>query len=269
MNTSSDDQGFILLSAVMIAAVLATIALGILATTRRLANDGARIVSDIELRAACESGLSRMIAIFSNTSDPLRKQLWPDGRAVSWRFEDTELTLRVQAESGKLDLNTGDRDHIAAVLNSAFKPAVAAAIMTKVDATRTNHSRIESVAAVLTPIDRMNRTRDALERLFTVMTAQRGVDPWSAPELILHTIPNISEDALQRIIDAKRGDQILPAGEFAEGIRSYFAAQRPIYTFRTEARSRQGRVGAMQALAGFDDRQRFHIYSWEIAGRYQ
>jgi type II secretory pathway component PulK len=249
-----EDDGFALISVVMLAAMIAALAIGITASTRRIAYESDNLARTIETRALTEAGLNRIIAAYLNRGDPLRERLKPDGRAVPWDFAQESLSLSVQAESGKLDVNAAGREQIAAVLNELL-PAPAA-ILRRIDEARAARARIASLAALLSPLERMSARRDALERHFTVMTEQRGIDPATAPVLTLQAL--LPPEQRDRMIEARERGAALPVGPEA---RTMFVNERPIYTIRAEVRSPQ-RAGAMRAVIGFDERGRMSVYAW-------
>jgi hypothetical protein len=251
-----EDDGFALVSVVMLAAVIAALTIGITAATRRIAYQSDHLAQAIETRALTEAGLNRIIAAYQNRDDPLRERLKPDGRPVPWDFARENLTLSVQAESGKLDLNAAGREQIATLLAEVLPAPAPAAILQRVDEARAGRARVGAPAALLSPLERMSVRRDALERHFTTLTEQRGVDPATAPERVLRALlPPAEHD---RMIEARARGAAPPIGPQS---RALFVNERPIYTFRAELRAPH-RAGAMRAVVGFDDRGRMSVYAW-------
>lgn len=259
----SAEDGFALVSVVMLAALIAALVIGILGSTRRIAYETDRAAAVVETHALGEAGLNRIIAAYLNRGDPMRGPLRPDGRPVSWEFAGHELILSVQAESGKIDVNAGDRTHIEAVLSGLLAAPSAAGFLRRLDEARANHARVHSVASLLSPFERMMSTRDDLERHFTVMTEQRGIDPATAPILTLQALPHLSVEQRARLV-AAREQADADAFELPPAARQMFSTERPIYTLRAEARSLK-RAGAMRAVVGFDEKGNISVYSWGVA----
>src|SRR5438105_1099193 len=101
----SADSGFALVSVVVICALIAILAIGLTTLVRRLATESAVVTLDAEAKAGTEAGLNRIIMAYLRPGDPLRAVLVPDSRPIVWPFAGKTLSLQVQAESGKLDLN--------------------------------------------------------------------------------------------------------------------------------------------------------------------
>jgi hypothetical protein len=247
----------------MLAALIAALVIGILASARRLAYDTDRVAAAIETRALAEAGLNRIIAAYANRGDPLRERLRSDNRPVAWEFAGKSIVLRVQAESGKLDLNAGDRSHIDRVLAALVPPSAHDRILRQIDEARAGDVRITSIASLLSPFERMASRRDELENHFTVMTGQRGVDPATAPILVLQTLPHLSSEQLERLIAVRQGDEEL-RWEIPAEARPMFVPERPIYSLRAEPISPKY-AGAMRAIVSFDERGRALVYSWGMA----
>jgi hypothetical protein len=260
------EGGFALVSVVVVAMVIAALAVGLTALVRSAATESAVLRADAEARAGTEAGLNRIILAYARSGDPLRAALAPDGRPIAWEFAGRRLTLRAQAESGKLDLNAADRDHIGAVASRLFaEPEARARVLARIDAARIARERIAAVAAVLTPLDRMTARRDDAEAHFTVMTDQRGVDPATAPLLVLETMPFLSDEARGAIVAARRAGTPIGLDNLGAAARQ-FVPERPIYTFRAETAAGFDRAGALQAVVSFSERGGFLIHAWALAG---
>jgi type II secretory pathway component PulK len=266
-SAETDDRGFALVSVLVVAASIALLALGLMGLVRELATATASLRDEAENKAALEAGLNRIILAFTRTDDPLRAQLIPDGRPVSWASDGKELTLRVQAESGKLDLNAADREHIAAVVHRFLEEVDARAqFLARLDAMRAAGKPIVAVAQMLSPFDRMTDARDRAESYFTVLTNQRGVDPATAPTVVLDTMPRIS-DATRRAILAARAERQHPSAlAIPSAEMRLFVSEKPVYTFKAETGPGFLRAGAMRAVVGFSSRNEMAIYAWGPAG---
>jgi hypothetical protein len=259
----SDDRGFALVSVLFIAILIALLASTMLVMVRVLANDSNMFVSEITARYATEAGLNRAILAFSRSGDPLRELMIPDGRPVRWDFHGRSVVLRAQAESGKLDLNAGEKGHITELLGRLIDdPRVRQSVLANIDEARSRGARITSIAAAVPVPDRLFWSLDALAANFTVFTNQLGFDPMTAPTLVLETMPGLTEEARRLITNARERDQPLPLGRIPGSVARGFAAERPIYTFHVETSTGFVRAYAMLAIAGFDDQGDVSIYAW-------
>ena len=261
----ADDRGFALVSVILVTLCIALLALGLLGLVREVATGSARLRDEAEIKAASEAGLNRIILAFTRVDDPLRAKLIPDGRPVTWTFGGKDLILRVQAESGKLDLNAADREHIAAVVRRLIEdPGGQARFLASLDAARASGKPIASVAQMLSALERMTNVRDRAESFFTVLTNQRGVDAASAPAIVLDTMPALSDEMRRAIHAARAAGQNLSALATPEMRR--FVSQKPFYTFKAETGPGFMRAGAMRAVVGFSSQNEIEIHAWEPAG---
>lgn len=260
-----DERGFALVSVLIICSLIALLTLSFSTFVRGIASDSAKFSSDIRIRSLAEAGLNRMILAYAQTGDPLRTALFPDGRPVPWSFGGAKLTLRVQAESGKLDVNAADRPHIAALASRVFEnPDQQGRFLNTLDAARTSGGRIDSIASLLGPFDRMTATRDVAEQHFTVTTNQRGFDMLTAPALVIRTMPALPETLADRIIASRTEGQPPPMEQLPPSLAQRLVTERPIYTFRADVTLDTGRVGAMRAIVGYSERGEISIYSWTV-----
>lgn len=260
----SGDRGFALIAVLLMGLVVGGILIALQLQTSQLAQEAANHEDEIVLDACLSAGLNRMVFAYAAQDDALRPNLVPDGRIVPWSFAGKTLLLSVRAESGKWDLNVGDRSHIAILVDRMF-PKQAAHVMSEIDAVRSARKRLTSVAAVLEPWDRMTERRTLFERYFTVATDQNGVDPMTAPVETMLAFPEISAFQAAELIRAREANAGLPNGLTA-AVTRYFAAEKPIYTFRAEASQGFRRRGAIEALVSFSEQRNFSIYSWTRTG---
>src|SRR5580704_15639386 len=164
----ANDRGFALVAVVFVATIVAGLAVALLLLAQHTAQQGNDVVLEVENRAAGEAGLNRIILAYARPGDALREQLAGDGRPVEWEFAGKRLVLRAQAESGKLDLNAGPRDHIGALAQRLFgEPEALARFLGRLDEARSQGQSITSVLMLLSPFDRMKARRDLMEAHFT------------------------------------------------------------------------------------------------------
>jgi hypothetical protein len=259
----SGDRGFALASVLVLAILISLLALTLMTLSRLLAIEGSAIATEARARGSAEAGLNRAILAFARQGDALRETLIPDGRAVEWEFHEATLILRAQAESGKLDVNAGDRAHIAALMERVVEGQDRRfQILARLDDARQRGGGIRSLAELLPPFDRMTGLLDVFTRYFTVLTDQRGIDPATAPAVIVETLPGLSGDVQQRILEARATGRALPFVDIPAVVAQNFAAQRPIYRFSARVRSNGDRIMAMAATVGFSEQTGISVYAW-------
>lgn len=83
-------------------------------TARVEAIQGSALRAQVAGRLAAEAGIE-LAALRMADSDPQRRW-YPDGRPQAFRFEGYDIEVRVQDESGKVDLNAADTSLLAALL---------------------------------------------------------------------------------------------------------------------------------------------------------
>ena len=264
---AANDRGFALVAVVFVATIVAGLAVALLLLAQHTAQQGNDVVLEVENRAAGEAGLNRIILAYARPGDSLREQLVGDGRPVEWELAGKKLVLRAQAESGKLDLNAGPRDHIAALTQRLLpEPDALSRFLARLDEARSQGRLITSVLTLLSPFDRMTARRDVMEAHFTVLTGQRGFDPRTAPQAVIETAPGLPDEVKQDILDARgAAGQAFDAGRIAFVPAQTFVSEKPVYTFRVEMASGFERAAAMAAQVGFSDRGRFFVYAWATA----
>lgn len=111
MRPSAREAGYASIAAVILIAVLATIAGGLVTQSRSLADDVAADIEQARLAAAADAGLALAL-------DGLlvgdRAGRWSiDGRDRHLRFDGTRLTIRIEDERGKVPLNLLDEESAA------------------------------------------------------------------------------------------------------------------------------------------------------------
>jgi hypothetical protein len=263
----SDDRGFALIAVIIGSAIVATLALTLLTYSRTLSSASALYAADIETRSWAESGLNRILLAYSRPDDPLRQRLNPDGRPVAWDYHGRTVTLSVRAESGKIDVNAGDRNHIARLLSLLIDSSqLRSIILDRIDAARSGGENIRSVAEILPPFERMTSVRDRLDSYFTVYTNQTGIDVATAPSLVIETMPGLPPQLAADILRARSIGAPITMANLPSEIAHRFGQQRPIYTFRAETSSGFTKARAMRAVVLYGERNKYSILAWETVG---
>lgn len=261
-----NENGFALVSSLIGSAILAVIATAIIAYSMQIARTSRDFVADIETDFSLDAGLNRILIAYSRPGDPLRDALVPDGRSVFWDFQGRKLRLHVEAESGKLDVNTAKPTHIAGVLKRLIEQdGLRNDILAALTDARSTQQPIRSIAEILPPYQRMAATRDLLERYLTAWTGQTGVDLRTVSTLVLEATPDMSSAALNSLLRARASKDPIDLRGIEERTGITFVQQRPIYTIYCDTVSGFQKMGSMKATVAFDERQRISIFSWTRA----
>ncbi len=96
---------------------LVSILLGSFAVIARIENMQARhLLDSTRARYAAQAGIN-LAAYALRRQDPMKKWV-PDGRPYKFQFNGTELTIRVNSESGKIDLNRVQDEQLVRLFQS-------------------------------------------------------------------------------------------------------------------------------------------------------
>lgn len=232
----ASDRGIALFAAIWLTLLISAIVIGFTRDTRV----GVRIAANESLssqaRQAAEAGIEWIglrlaaearglaVAPSGQTATSTTRRLdhagtvVRDGRAYAWRFGDFDLTLRVQDEQGKFDLNAGDAALLPLVLRAASvrHPERLAAEILEARGTdgrsrgilwRLSETGIASVAdlAALPSMTAGDYAR--LAPLVTVYGGQAAPDLATVPDAVFHLLP-LGED--QRALAIARRSELPP-----------------------------------------------------------
>jgi general secretion pathway protein K len=186
--------------------------------------------------AALQAGINAAIlGLFDQRPE---KRWRVDGVPVSFTFKDTPMTLTVQDENGKIDLNAAGRETLVKVFQAAdLGQSEAETFADRVldwreanDLTHLNGSSDQDYRAHGTTyrprhgpfqtVDELKlvlgMTAALFERLkpsLTVYSQRPLIDPETAPELALLTLPGMTKSLAQKTILERAGKQSLPSGQ--------------------------------------------------------
>src|SRR5262245_51556142 len=104
------DRGFVLLLVLALTAVIAVSAIALLQIGRRDRLSIRAELSSAQTDFALDAALNRASQALANPEDEMRNQLLAGVTPATWTFVDTEISIEVVAESGKIDVNTSDAE---------------------------------------------------------------------------------------------------------------------------------------------------------------
>lgn len=234
----SDDQcGFALVVVIWILTLLSLIATSFTASMRTETAVSANMIDDLRARAHLEAGVHLGIGILSGAGLPEGWDL--DGRPVEVEFDDVRLSLALQSESGKFDLNSGSDEILLRLLKAAgAAEELSAMLLDRIhdwrdedDLHRLNGAEVDDyVQAGLNygPANADFRSVDELRfvlgmppdvflRLRAAMTVFTGLvepEPKYAPPLVLLALADGDQAAVQALLQAR--EAATPSGVVVE-----------------------------------------------------
>jgi len=248
----ADENGFSLLSVLLVTTVISALALGAAVIARvhlRAADAELRIIA---ARALADAGLTRVVAALETPGDPLLASLRVSSRP--WSYANTEVRLELEHEAGKVDLNVGEQELTQSVMRAVVRESSRADhIVKRWMEFRRQGREIETVASLLDPEERFEVIAADLERHFTTASGARGIDPMSAPLLVLSHVPGISAADLSRIASMQRG--MIDKDELAAIRRRYqplLDGERPLYRIRSTVSLPRQLIVRREALVAQD-----------------
>jgi general secretion pathway protein K len=189
-------------------AVLATALISVFRSDVRILSAQAAQQQAIE---AAKAGINLAVV---GLSDP--HSGWAaDGTSQRFQLGDATLEVTILAESGKIDLNTGDPDLLRGLLTSSgISPGAADKFTAAIEERRAEGSRPEGQG----PFERIEElmeipemTRDVYERLAPSLTVYSGsstVDLNVAPADVILAIPGNTEADVEAAMRSRTGDSV-------------------------------------------------------------
>ena len=249
---SSDQRGFILF-----AVLVAVVAISMLAVSlsRRAGADAGSLAVEADMilaDTAADAGVVRIMAALGDLDDPFARRLSPYNGAIRWIFGGLSVDLRVRAESGKVDIFAGDRQLIERVVGKAITdPELASAVLARIDELRQKRILPDTLAAILPPAARLSAEKYALDQHLTVFSAQTGIDPLAASEIVRDSLIELRPQLKAAMAESLQLGYLTTA--LTEGLGSAIAQQRPLYSIEAQAILPNGivaRRGALVSTAG-------------------
>lgn len=182
---------------------LALIAMAIGQMARGQSDTVATALSQLEDTALAEAGLNRALFAMITEDRTLSKKLVADGRVFTWAFAGRMLSLRLESEGGKIDLNAGDATLVRRMLEQLGETVDAAALIRRIEARRARGQRFHSLN-VLVSVTESARSDPDLRSLFTVHAERPTIDPMTAPAGVLAALPGVEPGLVDEIMASRR-----------------------------------------------------------------
>jgi general secretion pathway protein K len=221
-------RGFALLLVLWGLILLGLIAASFLRETRVSMSLARNVVENAKAEALAEAGVRRAILGLLD-ADPATA--WrADGRPYRFALGDGTVQIQVQDEGGKIDLNRASPEMLAALFQETGSDPEAArrladAVLDHAD--RDNDRRpagaedddyasaglkngakdapFEHKEELLNVLGMNHAIYDSIASDVTVYSGQSAVNPTTAPELVLRTIPNLTTRERDEIMSARSG----------------------------------------------------------------
>lgn len=268
------ERGFALLMVLWGLIVLGLMAASFLRETRVGTTLAHNIAENAKAEALAEAGVQR--AVLGLLDSDGRTAWRADGRLYRFALGDGTMTIQVQDEGGKIDLNHAPADMLTALFQSTGSNpeaarALADAVLDYVD--RDNDRRPAGAedsdyatsgrtgGAKDAPFDRkeelmnvlgMNRrVYEAIAPYVTVHSGESEVNPLTAPEPVLRMLPTLTD---------RQRDQIM----FARAAGTSRPPRVDVVTIISEAATRGGGRFVREAVLrrGSEAGDPFHIIDW-------
>lgn len=259
-----DKHGFVLISALLFIAVMSALAVRIMGDTLSAGRQAAAERHAMRHVQVLDSALNRAIFALENQSDELLGKMRSTSEGVLWRFDGVEVRIDLQAESGKLDINSADPVFLRGVIEHLFadEASVAAAAIQRLLASREAGRRFEFVEALLRPADRLRYPVESVRKAFTVLTGQTGLDPAAASLPVLSAILGQSR-AEAAELRAARAAGAVSSMSSNPALQNIIVRELPIYTVGAELAA-DGSFARREAVISIDmNTQNAAILSWK------
>jgi type II secretory pathway component PulK len=259
-----DERGFVLVSALLFIAIMSALVVRIMVDTLSVSRQAAAESQAARHVQVLDAALNRAIFALENPSDELLGKMRSTKGGVLWRFDGLKIRIDLQAESGKLDINTADPVLLRGVIALLFADdeAVAEAAIQRLSTWREAGRRFEFVEALLRPADRLRHPVVNVRRVFTVLTGQTGVDPAAASDMLLSALPGQSRSEVEALRAARAAGTTRRLTS-SHVLQNIIVRELPIYTVGAEIAA-DGSFSRREAAISIDlNTQNASILSWK------
>ncbi len=263
----SRQKGLALVAVLWATALLAVLAASFTQSTRTETKLAHNLLRNSQAEALADAGVSRAILALLEDDPARRRRL--DGSAAALEFGGGTITVAIQDEAGKIDLNAAPTALLRGLFESLGEtPRASAALAQRIadfrdadDIARSEGAEAADYRAAGLGHTAKNRafelrqelaqvlgmTQGLLARalpLVTVHSEQAGIDRRVAPVGVLRALPGVDGGELEALL-AARGD---PERDLAAaplppltGVASYLdASKRRVFTIRSDAATPDG-----------------------------
>lgn len=263
-------QGFALVVVLWILSLLIIMAGSFAQTVRRETAIVSAIKQHAQAQAQAEAGI--YLAQFMLQAPDPKKRWQGDGRIYQTRFNDADLRIQIIAETGKVDLNTADAQHLGAVLayvlpNQKQQQTLLNAILDWRDedeeprkagaeapayrqaglAYTPRNGAFQSLDEVQQVLGMEAPLFESLKPFLTVYSGQADVDLSAAsPEMLQLLTPLMGQEAITEQLKARQMSH--HGAEDGESETIEFSNEDVAYSILAEARLEDGTQAALSAV---------------------
>ncbi len=291
MNHSAQ-RGLALVVVLWVLVLLALVAASFSRTTRTEVNLARNLVENAQAEALADAGVH--LAILALLDPDPAKRPRADGTPYRIAFGGAEITVSVQDEGGKIDLNRAPDELLRGLFVSlGVEPAEADALVDAIadfrdpdDLRRLNGAEDRDYEDAGLPWGAKDAPFEAVEELqqvlgvtvplyqalrpaLTVYNAKGGIDPAVAPREVLMALPGMDEDQAEAQVAARAGGAegaapVLAAEGVAQRSRGQFL------TLRAEAHDPSGAIFVREAVVEItrNRQQPYTFRMWRTGTRF-
>jgi hypothetical protein len=246
--TVREEGGFVLVLALIAVLGLSLIAVDLGRRSSEFAEIASVESGLIEAGFAADAGLAVALAALSDETDLHAARSMASDEGLQWHFDRATIRIRIQSESGKVDLMAGELELIRGVVGALVADeTMRGEILRRVEDVRRSQIPPRTIAAILPPSLRVTSLASRLSACLTVFSGQAGIDPISATPLVRKLMIAERADLVMAMAQSVRTGRIAP--DLAAGLGSRLIGQRPLYTIAIEARLPNGVVSRRAVLA--------------------
>ncbi len=274
---------------------LSIIAASFVSSSRMESRVARNAVEIAQARALADAGVYRAILWLLEPGEETAPRT--DGTVYAWRFEDGDIRISLQDETGKVDLNWAADDLLLGLFVSLeVEPSQAAALVDAIgDFRDEDHLRrlngaedsdyraagldreakdrpFEAVAELQQVLGVTPELYRRVAPLLTVYSKKRTVNPRIAPPGLLPVIPGMGEAERDALLAARpEGEETLgtATAEETEARRPFATLSNQVYMVTAEARLESGARFVREAIVRFtgDPERPYLFHAWRQGER--
>ncbi|MGO4339879.1 hypothetical protein AB4037_33840 [Labrys sp. KB_33_2] len=203
----------------------------------------------IRAQTASEAGLARAVASLDDRND--RFGLTPYTGDVTWEFDGAQIRLRMEAESGKLDVLRADLALLRYVVGRlVVDPSDQALVLDQIQKLRSRNLTPYDLRAILPAKLRVSNLASAFEPHLTALVSQSGVDPIGASSLVREALLAEHPQLRDAMNQSLKWRQVTP--ELAAGLGAQYSLPSNLFTIDAQASLPNGIRARRRALVSLD-----------------
>lgn len=300
----SRSRGFALLAVLWLVSLLALVGASLAGTARVEIQFGRNAVEKAKAEALADAGVYQAVLTLFETDPAVRPRA--DGSVYTFALGGGEVRVRIQDETGKIDLNTAPDELLEGLLASVGMPPeeVPAVVDALVEfregpggpgvraGPRQAAGELPPKYAPFEAVDELQQVPGMTPEVYrrvapfvTVHSWESGIDPMVAPPEVLRALPGITRREIEEVLAARArlaasesaaDDELTVMDELYAQLADYeqylVPSSQTIFTLTAEGRAAGGGVHVREAVVALEfGQQPYRFYSWRqgqpLAGR--